>query len=78
MGRRERKPVAEEGVRIQVLDEAEEGSARRSLAFIAPCRSDSLFGVYYQVEDAVICIYAVLDLRRNPAWIRRRLITGER
>jgi len=36
------------------------------------------FGVYYLVEDAVIRIYAVLDLRRDPAWIRRRLTTGER
>jgi plasmid stabilization system protein ParE len=36
------------------------------------------FGVYYLVEGAVIQIYAVLDLRRDPAWIRRRITTGER
>jgi plasmid stabilization system protein ParE len=36
------------------------------------------FGVYYLVQDEVIRIYAVLDLRRDPAWIRRRLTTGER
>ena len=36
------------------------------------------FGVYYRVEDAAILVYAVLDLRRDPAWIRRRLTTGER
>lgn len=36
------------------------------------------FGVYYRVEDAVIRIYAVLDLRRDPAWIRRRLTSRER
>lgn len=36
------------------------------------------FGVYYLVEDTVIRIYAVLNLRRDPAWIRRRLTTGER
>ena len=36
------------------------------------------FGVYYLMEDEVIRIYAVLDLRRDPAWIRRRLTTGER
>jgi hypothetical protein len=36
------------------------------------------FGVYYLVEDPVVRIYAVLDLRRDPAWIRRRLTTGER
>ena len=36
------------------------------------------FGIYYLIEDAVIRSYAVLDLRRYPAWIRRRLTTGER
>ena len=34
------------------------------------------FGIYYRVEDAEIRIYAVLDLRRDPAWIRRRLGSG--
>ncbi len=36
------------------------------------------FGIYYLMGDTVIRIYAVLDLRRDPAWIRRRLTTGER
>lgn len=31
------------------------------------------FGIYYLVGDAVIQIYAILDLRRNPAWLRRKL-----
>lgn len=31
------------------------------------------FGVYYLIEEEVIRVYAVLDLRRDPAWIRRRL-----
>ncbi|MBA2432907.1 MAG: hypothetical protein H0V56_12475 [Chthoniobacterales bacterium] len=31
------------------------------------------FGVYYLVKEEVIEVYAVLDLRRDPAWIRRRL-----
>ncbi len=31
------------------------------------------FGVYYLVKEEVIDVYAVLDLRRDPAWIRRRL-----
>ncbi len=35
------------------------------------------FGVYYLVEGEIIRIYAVLDLRRDPAWIRRRLTTSE-
>lgn len=36
------------------------------------------FGIYYLIEDAVVRIYAILDLRRDPAWIRRRLSSGER
>ncbi len=35
------------------------------------------FGVYYLIEEEVIRVYAVLDLRRDPAWIRRRL-TGKK
>ena len=34
------------------------------------------FGIYYLIEEEVIRIYAVLDLRRDPAWIRRRLGGG--
>ena len=31
------------------------------------------FGVYYEVEDYVVYVYAILDLRRDPLWIRKRL-----
>jgi hypothetical protein len=31
------------------------------------------FGIYYRVESEIVRIYAVFDLRRDPAWIRRRL-----
>lgn len=31
------------------------------------------FGIYYLFETEVVQVYAVLDLRRDPAWIRRRL-----
>ncbi len=31
------------------------------------------FAVYYRVEDEKALVYAVLDCRRNPAWIRNRL-----
>ena len=31
------------------------------------------FAVYYRVEKDLVLIYAVLDCRRNPAWIRRKL-----
>jgi plasmid stabilization system protein ParE len=35
------------------------------------------FAIYYRLEDDKILVHAVLDCRRNPAWIRRRLTHGE-
>lgn len=32
------------------------------------------FIVYYRIQDKVIRVYAVLDCRRDPAWIRNRLV----
>jgi plasmid stabilization system protein ParE len=31
------------------------------------------FAVYYRVIDEVVVVFAVLDCRRNPSWIRERL-----
>jgi len=31
------------------------------------------FAVFYKIEGDSAFIYAVLDCRRNPAWIRKRL-----
>jgi len=31
------------------------------------------FAIYYLIQNAVLRVYAVLDCRRNPAWIRERL-----
>jgi hypothetical protein len=31
------------------------------------------FAVFYKVQDDTVFIYAVIDCRRDPAWIRRRL-----
>lgn len=31
------------------------------------------FGIYYEVEDGVAYVYAILDLRRDPLWIGKRL-----
>jgi hypothetical protein len=33
------------------------------------------FGIYYEVTDDAVEIYAVLDLRRDPLWIRVELET---
>ena len=31
------------------------------------------FAIYYRAEKQVVRVYAVLDCRRDPAWIRDRL-----
>ena len=31
------------------------------------------FGIYYEVEDDAVYVYAILDLRRDPLWIRKQL-----
>jgi plasmid stabilization system protein ParE len=31
------------------------------------------YAIYYRVEAEVIQVHAVLDCRRNPAWIRKHL-----
>lgn len=31
------------------------------------------FAVFYKVEENSVRIYAVLDCRRNPSWIRKKL-----
>ena len=32
------------------------------------------FGVYYEIVEDVVLVTAVLDCRRNPNWIRERLM----
>jgi hypothetical protein len=31
------------------------------------------FGIYYRIDEETVCVHAVMDCRRNPAWIRKRL-----
>lgn len=31
------------------------------------------FAVYYRVADDEVIVFAVLDCRRNPSWIRKKL-----
>lgn len=31
------------------------------------------FAIYYRIDAAVVRVYAILDCRRKPAWIRDRL-----
>ncbi|MBC8182608.1 type II toxin-antitoxin system RelE/ParE family toxin [candidate division KSB1 bacterium] len=34
------------------------------------------FSVYYKIDEDIVKIFAVLDNRRNPSWIRKRLTTN--
>ncbi|MCP4268064.1 MAG: type II toxin-antitoxin system RelE/ParE family toxin [Candidatus Brocadiaceae bacterium] len=34
------------------------------------------FAIYYKVSGSTVVVMAVLDCRRNPSWIRRRLMDG--
>ena len=31
------------------------------------------FAIYYEVEEDVVKVIAILDMRRNPSWIRSKL-----
>jgi plasmid stabilization system protein ParE len=31
------------------------------------------FAIYYRIQNEVIRVYAILDCRRDPAWVRTRL-----
>jgi len=31
------------------------------------------FGIYYKIEGDTAFVYAILDLRRDPVWIRKEL-----
>jgi plasmid stabilization system protein ParE len=34
------------------------------------------FAVYYRIIDNEVVVFAVLDCRRNPSWVRERLVKG--
>jgi len=40
---------------------------------IAPHENPNSVAVYYTKAADEVVVYAVVDCRRNPAWIRRRL-----
>lgn len=31
------------------------------------------FGIYYEVKEDIAAVYAILDMRRDPVWIREEL-----
>ncbi len=34
------------------------------------------FAIYYRIINDAVVVFAVLDCRRNPSWIRERLMRG--
>ena len=34
------------------------------------------FAIYYQVQSGAVIVVAVLDCRRDPSWMRQRLMRG--
>jgi len=34
------------------------------------------FAIYYRIIDNEVVVFAILDCRRNPSWIRKRLMMG--
>ncbi len=34
------------------------------------------FAIYYRIISDEVVVFAILDCRRNPSWIRERLMTG--
>ncbi len=34
------------------------------------------FAIYYRIIDKEVVVFAVLDCRRDPSWIRERLMKG--
>jgi len=49
------------------------GVHRRHFGFHRMLSKRFPFGVYYEVERNTAFIYAILDMRRDPIWIRKEL-----
>jgi hypothetical protein len=42
--------------------------------FTGRCPIGSPFGIYYDLTETAVEVYAVLDLRKYPFWIRAELL----
>src|SRR5437762_1482685 len=49
------------------------GVHRRHFGFHRMLSKRFPFGVYYEVERDTAFVYAILDMRRDPIWIRKEL-----
>ncbi len=49
------------------------GIHRKQLGFYRMLSKRFPFAIYYDIKDSIVIVMAVLDLRRDPAWIRKKL-----
>lgn len=49
------------------------GVHRKALGFHRSITKRFPYAIYYRLEDGVVLVDAIMDCRRSPAWIRRRL-----
>ena len=56
------------------------GIHRKVLGFHRQLSKRFPFAIYYDEAEKAVRVWAVLDCRRNPSWIRRRLkrLSGDR
>lgn len=63
-------------MRIEILDEAQEdliGIHQVTYAYHRCLSKRFPFAIYYRVEGELVRVHAVLDCRRNPSSIKKRL-----
>jgi hypothetical protein len=49
------------------------GIHRRHFGFYRMLSKRFPFGIYYDIEGDTACVYAILDMRRDPLWLREEL-----
>ncbi|MBU4259729.1 MAG: hypothetical protein L6263_01860 [Desulfobacteraceae bacterium] len=59
-------------MKIKILESAKE-DLKEGFHFYEFQEKRFPFAIYYGIEENEVRIYAVIDCRRDPAWIRRRL-----
>ena len=52
------------------------GFHKRDFGFYRMLSHRFPFGIYYDITDTAVEVYAVLDLRKDPFWIRSELLAG--
>jgi hypothetical protein len=49
------------------------GIHRRHFGFHRMLSRRFPFGIYYELQADTACVYAILDMRRDPVWLRTEL-----